>query len=93
MINSSTMVIRPRIMARTAARSRDPGDWAKLTIMGLMVWNLLPPIIKGADSAQIPVRKVMIVSANSVGFSVGSTTLKRIRLSEAPMFLAASIVW
>ena len=62
-------------------------------IMGLMVWKSSPPTIRGADMAPRPVRKVRMVMAKKVGFSTGSTTLKKMVEPLAPIFLAASTVW
>ena len=90
---SIRMVATPRMTASRAARSRDVGLLVNVRIIGVMVWKSRPPRTCGALRAPSPVRKDRMVTANSVGFSMGSTIRRRMVHVEAPRFLAASMVW
>ena len=93
MTASIRMVATPRMTASSAARSLDVGLLLKVRIIGVMVWKSRPPRTCGALARPGPVRKDRTVTANSVGFSIGSTIRRRMVQVEAPMFRAASMVW
>lgn len=92
MISSRAIVKVARISARAAAKSREPGEFAKVRIIGAIVWKLRPPRICGAARAPSPLRKVRMVIAKIVGFSTGSTTRRRTVQVEAPIWVADSTV-
>ena len=93
MIVSKIVVAIPKIIASRAAKSREFPIPANVIIIGFIVWNPLPPTIMGAATADKPLRKTIIVSANRVGIKVGNTTFRKTVNGFAPIFRAASIVW
>ena len=92
MILNKIVVATPRTIASNAARSREFPIPAKVIIIGLIVWNCLPPTIIGAATADNPLKKIMIVKANNVGVNVGKTIFLNTVNGFAPILRAASIV-
>jgi len=78
MMNSSSIVAKPSTRESSAARSLDETVSANVLIIGLIVWNSVPPTSIGALMADRPVMNVRMVTANRLGSSTGSTTRRRI---------------